>query len=369
MGVAEERDHGGASRLGALNPRRRAVRCEMLRRSCALLPVWLAAAALIGGCGSASRPSVTQRTGAAAGATEKAGPPPRRHARHAAPSELHTQSAPVQEAPTENAGGPTFLGVSVEDMGAEERAGGVALASVLGSEQEYGCSPPQEGALIETVLPGGPASRAGLRGERGRLGGYGVGGDVIVALDRSPVLGVESLLGELAGRHPGQVAEVEVVSCSGARRSAEVVLGGRQDDRSGMEGPEAEVERRATIAHLEAECANSGASEACARVQAFDKAHPELQRREEEQERQATKREAAASLHTCEHELARVQAGPLDAVTEGGDEYVEPNASGQELAEVRDREHAYRLQERRERLHELGNECAEWAHELNSGKR
>jgi serine protease Do len=71
-----------------------------------------------------------------------------------------------------------------------------------------------QGALLASIAPGGPAERAGIRV-----------GDVVVGFDGEAVDGARRL-GELIGDHaPGDRVEVEVVDPDGGRRTVEVILG------------------------------------------------------------------------------------------------------------------------------------------------
>jgi 2-alkenal reductase len=65
----------------------------------------------------------------------------------------------------------------------------------------------QFGAYISTVLEGGPADQAGLRGTQQVVTVNGVrtptGGDVVVEIDGQPVKNFDDLLGEIAFKQPG----------------------------------------------------------------------------------------------------------------------------------------------------------------------
>ncbi len=258
---------------------------------------------------------------------------------------ISPQSAVAQGTESgESAQGPAFLGVEVESMSAEDTADGIALSSLYSSDELHGCKPPKSGAMIQTVLPGGPAANAGLHGMTDILGGYGVGGDVIVALDGSAVLGAEGLISELAARKPGESAEITVVLCNGESETVTVTLGGREDDRSGMGQPELEVKR-------EAECEKavgneeSGTSEACAEVQAYKRAHPQMVHREEEQERHSRMQEGSRQYAECERNLHAREA----TLRKEESETAEPRPK------------------LRHKLQEDAEECAELAEEARSG--
>jgi S1-C subfamily serine protease len=88
------------------------------------------------------------------------------------------------------------------------------------------------GALISSVVPDGPADRAGLRGSDGEQTFQGLpvetGGDVIVAVDGTD-LKSESDLAELISRQrPGQTVTLEIIR-DGDRRQVEVELDPRPE--------------------------------------------------------------------------------------------------------------------------------------------
>lgn len=89
------------------------------------------------------------------------------------------------------------------------------------------------GALVETVVEGGPAERAGIRGggDSVTIQGqeYAVGGDVIVGIDNVRVESFEDLTGYLAGKKPGDKVAVEVVR-GGRPQTLKVTLGERPAD-------------------------------------------------------------------------------------------------------------------------------------------
>jgi S1-C subfamily serine protease len=82
----------------------------------------------------------------------------------------------------------------------------------------------QDGVLILSVVPDGPAARAGLRGGQSE-GGERIprGGDVIVALDGTPVRDLTQLVGGLSGRRPGEEVTVTIVR-GGQRQDVRVTL-------------------------------------------------------------------------------------------------------------------------------------------------
>jgi len=88
----------------------------------------------------------------------------------------------------------------------------------------------QQGAYIDSVTEGGPAAKAGLRGSTGTRSVDGIdvptGGDVIVAIDDTPVTDFDTLLVEVASRKPGDQVRLTVLR-GGQRRQVTVTLGER----------------------------------------------------------------------------------------------------------------------------------------------
>jgi S1-C subfamily serine protease len=112
-----------------------------------------------------------------------------------------------------------YLGLNAEDLTP-------AIASRFGYPTGYG-------ALVGSVVNGGPAARAGLVPGHRRVLFQGqeltVGGDAIVAIDGSPVTSSDGLSALVAERLvPGEVAWFTVVR-DGDRRTVRVTLGVRPD--------------------------------------------------------------------------------------------------------------------------------------------
>ncbi len=106
-------------------------------------------------------------------------------------------------------------------------AGDVSLAA-LATEFDV---PVTRGALIEDVVPGGPADQAGLRGGSDPVTYRGLnitlGGDIITAIDGLAVNDFNELISYLtANTHPGQVVTLTVVR-GGDTIEVEVTLGAR----------------------------------------------------------------------------------------------------------------------------------------------
>ena len=87
--------------------------------------------------------------------------------------------------------------------------------------------PAKRGALIQTVVEGGPADDAGLRGGRTPTGeGIVAGGDLIVEVDGKQVKSPDDVADAVAGKKPGDEVTVEYYR-GDDKKSAEVKLGKR----------------------------------------------------------------------------------------------------------------------------------------------
>lgn len=98
----------------------------------------------------------------------------------------------------------------------------------------YADLPVEAGLLVSELVPGGNAAAAGLRGgDRGRAVRYGrtviyLGGDIIVAVDGTPVESIANLYEALEDNLPGETVTVEYIR--GRRRlETQVVLSERPE--------------------------------------------------------------------------------------------------------------------------------------------
>ena len=92
--------------------------------------------------------------------------------------------------------------------------------------------PAQRGALVEDVTPGGPADKTGLRGSDRQVTIDGqemrVGGDVIIAIDGSPVKTMDDLIAYLTDQTTvGQKVSLTLLR-DRKEKSLEVILEARK---------------------------------------------------------------------------------------------------------------------------------------------
>ncbi|MBS1860353.1 MAG: trypsin-like peptidase domain-containing protein [Actinobacteria bacterium] len=111
-----------------------------------------------------------------------------------------------------------YLGVSTQPLYPQ-------LADKLGLDTEFG-------ALISTVVPGGPAAKAGLRGGDGTIrfqaAEYETGGDVIVAVEGDEVTQPDSLIELIDEKQPGEKVKLTILR-DNKKQDIEVTLGKRPD--------------------------------------------------------------------------------------------------------------------------------------------
>lgn len=106
---------------------------------------------------------------------------------------------------------------------------GVALNQLTLAAMTGTVPPPvAQGILVTSVIPGGPASRAGIRGGSAvyKPGlDFLVGGDVVTAANGVPLTSPSELQLIAAQHRPGYRVRLTVISGSGVRRSVVVTLG------------------------------------------------------------------------------------------------------------------------------------------------
>jgi S1-C subfamily serine protease len=102
------------------------------------------------------------------------------------------------------------------------------LAAKLGLDTTFG-------GLINSIVPGGPAEKAGLEGADGNLnfqaGQYRIGGDVILKVDGRDVIGPNDLARFIAQHEPGDTVTLTIIH-DGQRKQVQVTLGKRPEGSS-----------------------------------------------------------------------------------------------------------------------------------------
>jgi len=92
--------------------------------------------------------------------------------------------------------------------------------------------PVDQGALVQSVTPNGPAAKAGIKGSNGNatvtVGGQRIpaGGDVITAIDGQPVKSMTDVINEINTKQPGDQVQLSLVSGS-QKRTVTVTLADR----------------------------------------------------------------------------------------------------------------------------------------------
>ena len=113
-------------------------------------------------------------------------------------------------------------------IGVESQALYPQLAEKLGLDTTFG-------GLLATVVSGGPAEQAGLKGGTGKLkfqaGEYTTGGDVILQIEGHDVVEPDDLARLIAARKPGETVTMTVLH-DGKKKDVEVTLGKRPNSLS-----------------------------------------------------------------------------------------------------------------------------------------
>jgi S1-C subfamily serine protease len=111
---------------------------------------------------------------------------------------------------------------------------GVEMAAVTSSLAQDQKLPVQEGALIQAVVPDGPAEQAGLRGgRRPTSDGIRAGGDLLIEIDGKRVESPDDVATAVEAKAPGDTVTVEYYR-GRAKRTAEVKLARRPAQLSGQ---------------------------------------------------------------------------------------------------------------------------------------
>ena len=98
--------------------------------------------------------------------------------------------------------------------------------------------PTDQGALVQEVVPDGPADKAGIRGGGSSIAGQlAAGGDLIVELDGRKVTNPNDIAGAIADNKPGDRVRMKLLR-GGKQREVTVTLGKRPAQVPGQEQPE-----------------------------------------------------------------------------------------------------------------------------------
>lgn len=160
-------------------------------------------------------------------------------------SRTATSANAVAKAPS-GAPGPTASGRETAPGDAQGDAGGgrpgqaatsaaawlgVRLSPVDATLARAVRVPATAGVMVASVEPSSPAAKAGLEGTADSITigktTYAVGGDVITAIDGTPVATADALSSAIRAHRPGDVVRLAVVSDGGDRRTVAVTLGTR----------------------------------------------------------------------------------------------------------------------------------------------
>jgi 2-alkenal reductase len=98
--------------------------------------------------------------------------------------------------------------------------------------------PVKHGALIQSVVPGGPAADAGLKGGRTETtSGISAGGDLIVGVDGKDVRDSNGVASAIADKKPGDTVTIEYYR-GNDKKSARVKLGKRPNQLQQQSSPD-----------------------------------------------------------------------------------------------------------------------------------
>jgi S1-C subfamily serine protease len=124
-----------------------------------------------------------------------------------------------------------FIGVQMFEFGIGELSAYTGLSPEELSDR-YGL--PANGALVNSVTPGGPAEKAGISGGGSEdieaVPGVPVEGDVITAVDGEKVSASDDVIEAVNATDPGGKLTLTVVSPNGEPREVEVTVASRPED-------------------------------------------------------------------------------------------------------------------------------------------
>jgi S1-C subfamily serine protease len=106
---------------------------------------------------------------------------------------------------------------------------GVALSPIDPALAEEVQLPADKGAMVQTVQPGSPAAKAGLKPSTDQkvIGGetYAIGGDIIIAVDGKPIESITELQSAIQEHRAGDVVKLTVARSGGQKADLSVTLG------------------------------------------------------------------------------------------------------------------------------------------------
>ena len=136
----------------------------------------------------------------------------------------------------------------LEKGGTVSNAGYLGVTSITIDGSLSGLNlPTTSGALVETVVPGSPAAKAGLKGGVAtgtQSGSVAVGGDIIKSVDGKEISGSEDLATSVGEKKPGQVVSLKVLHPNGhggwENKTIQVTLGKRPATAPGQSSEQQE---------------------------------------------------------------------------------------------------------------------------------
>jgi len=110
---------------------------------------------------------------------------------------------------------------------------GVSTAQLSNQDAQDLNLPTDKGALVQRVVPGGPAAKAGLRaGNTTTQNGLVIGGDLIVKIDGKQISTPDDVVAAVNAHKPGDKVQVQFYR-DGKLKSATVTLGNRPANATG----------------------------------------------------------------------------------------------------------------------------------------
>jgi S1-C subfamily serine protease len=112
---------------------------------------------------------------------------------------------------------------------------GVSTAQISKQDAQDLNLPTDKGALVQQVVPGGPAAKAGLRaGNTQTSAGLVIGGDLIVKVDGKQIKSPDDVVAAVSAHKPGDKVQVQFYR-DGKLKTVTVTLGNRPANANGTE--------------------------------------------------------------------------------------------------------------------------------------